>query len=284
LRAGRRLATLAAVPVGAGLVLAFSLVLYLTEVGARQVQLHGGTTQPDRLDILAEVVTIDLNRYEMLVRLAFVPRGALSDADGMTLARDVVLVVNAASGPSERQLAAGRLPSPTEVKLSFYEGEVADFPFDSHRATLLLAVGSSRSSSWEPVPIAVEVVAEVHGLAVQAAIIPNRDGTLAVQFSITRSWATKGFTLLIMATMWSLALSVLALTVSVVALGRKLETAILGWLGAMLFAFPALRNAAPGAPPIGTLGDYLAFFWAETIVALCLVLIAVVYIRRLLLQ
>jgi hypothetical protein len=284
LRAGRRLATLAAVPVGAGLVLAFSLVLYLTEVGARQVQLHGGTTQPDRLDILAEVVTIDLNRYEMLVRLAFVPRGALSDADGMTLARDVVLVVNAASGPSERQLAAGRLPSPTEVKLSFYEGEVADFPFDSHRATLLLAVGSSRSSSWEPVPIAVEVVAGVHGLAVQAEIIPNRDGTLAVQFSITRSWATKGFTLLIMATMWSLALSVLALTVSVVALGRKLETAILGWLGAMLFAFPALRNAAPGAPPIGTLGDYLAFFWAETIVALCLVLIAVVYIRRLLLQ
>ncbi|GIW11750.1 MAG: hypothetical protein KatS3mg061_2807 [Dehalococcoidia bacterium] len=280
MHAGRRVVALTVVPVVAGVLLTFSLALYLTEIGARQVHLQGGTTQPDRLDILADVVTIDINRYEMLVRLAFVPRGALSSADGVTLARDLVLLVNAASGPSERQLAAGRLPSPTEVTLSLYGGEAADFPFDAHQATLLLTVGSGHPPSLEPMPLALEVVAGVHGLAVQAEIVPTRDGTLEVQFSITRSWATKGFALLTMATMWSLALIVLGLTVAVVAFGKKIEATIFSWLGAMLFAFPALRNAAPGAPPIGTLGDYLAFFWAETIVALCVVLIAVVYIRR----
>jgi hypothetical protein len=31
-------------------------------------------------------------------------------------------------------------------------------------------------------------------------------------------------------------------------------------MGAMLFAFVAFRNAAPGAPPFGALMDYLSFF------------------------
>ncbi|MFF7633195.1 DUF4436 family protein [Kitasatospora sp. NPDC008050] len=28
-----------------------------------------------------------------------------------------------------------------------------------------------------------------------------------------------------------------------------------------------MRNAAPGSPPIGSLMDYVAFFWAEGIIA-----------------
>ena len=32
-----------------------------------------------------------------------------------------------------------------------------------------------------------------------------------------------------------------------------------------------VRNAAPGSPPIGSLIDYAAFFWAEGIIAASLV-------------
>lgn len=49
----------------------------------------------------------------------------------------------------------------------------------------------------------------------------------------------------------------------------------LGWMAATLFALIGMRNAAPGAPPIGSLIDYVAFFWAEGIIAACLVVTVV---------
>ena len=41
----------------------------------------------------------------------------------------------------------------------------------------------------------------------------------------------------------------------------------------MLFAFPAFRNMMPLAPPIGAFPDYIAFFWAEGIAAITLVVL-----------
>ena len=60
---------------------------------------------------------------------------------------------------------------------------------------------------------------------------------------------------------------------SLVFLGvRRIEVTLVGALGAMIFALPALRNALPGAPPLGVRADMLIFFWAElgAIIALCL--------------
>ena len=37
----------------------------------------------------------------------------------------------------------------------------------------------------------------------------------------------------------------------------------------LTFAIAGFRNAAPGSPPIGSLMDYLAFFWAEAVIAVC---------------
>jgi len=37
----------------------------------------------------------------------------------------------------------------------------------------------------------------------------------------------------------------------------------------------------PGTPPIGTLADFLSFFWAECLVAACLFVLVVIYLRRL---
>ncbi len=49
----------------------------------------------------------------------------------------------------------------------------------------------------------------------------------------------------------------------------------------MLFAFVAFRNAAPGTPPFGTLMDFTSFFWAEGIIAVCTLLMALRLIRTL---
>ena len=55
-----------------------------------------------------------------------------------------------------------------------------------------------------------------------------------------------------------------------------IEVTLVGALGAMIFALPAVRNALPGAPPLGVRADILIFFWAElgAIIALCLFITA----------
>ncbi|MGC1858211.1 MAG: DUF4436 family protein, partial [Pseudolabrys sp.] len=51
---------------------------------------------------------------------------------------------------------------------------------------------------------------------------------------------------------------------SLVFLGvRRIEVTLIGVLGAMIFALPALRNALPGARPLSVRADILIFFWAE---------------------
>jgi hypothetical protein len=60
---------------------------------------------------------------------------------------------------------------------------------------------------------------------------------------------------------------------SLVFLGvRRIEVTLIGVLGAMIFALPALRNALSGARPLGVRADILIFFWAElgAVIALCL--------------
>jgi hypothetical protein len=53
---------------------------------------------------------------------------------------------------------------------------------------------------------------------------------------------------------------------------RPPESTLIGALGAMVFALPALRNAIPGAPPLGVRADLLVFLWAviATVLALAL--------------
>ena len=58
---------------------------------------------------------------------------------------------------------------------------------------------------------------------------------------------------------------------------RKFETAAVAFLAALLFAFPTVRNNLPGNPPIGSLNDFLAFFWTEGIVALALVALLIAF-------
>jgi hypothetical protein len=62
---------------------------------------------------------------------------------------------------------------------------------------------------------------------------------------------------------------------------RTVRIGMVGLAGALLFGFVAFRNAMPGTPPIGTLGDFRSFFWAEGLVAACLFVLVVIYLRRL---
>jgi Domain of unknown function (DUF4436) len=48
----------------------------------------------------------------------------------------------------------------------------------------------------------------------------------------------------------------------------------------LLFAFYAVRNSQPNVPPIGVYGDFISFFWAETLVGVCLLVTIFTWVFR----
>jgi hypothetical protein len=81
-------------------------------------------------------------------------------------------------------------------------------------------------------------------------------------------------------TMWALTLCVIGLVLRVVLLGRPIQFPMFTFLAALLFAFPAIRNAQPNAPVIGVRSDYLSFFWCEALVAISLITLLGMWITR----
>lgn len=297
--------------IGAGIALIAFLGLYATvlqnfrdsgERKAGAVTLGHGFT--DGVNIAATVLSVDPIKGEMLVRLAFEPVGNLSN-DG-TLTKDLSLIVSAGSGNVERPFKKGKIMPPTDVTLELFDGQVTNYPFDRFKAELFVAMetappastttsGSSSSPSEAPtptspatsaeppeaVPVSMFVFESLHGFKID---IENRteedDGTVDALIRADRATSTVVFAVFVMILMWLLAVGALALALTVSLGGRKVELAMFGFLGSLLFAFPAVRNVIPGTPPIGSLNDYIAFFWCEAIVAVSLLIILAVWIFR----
>ena len=306
--------------------IAYALVLrsFIKEGGQRVASVtHEGERNPNHIEISVKIVSIDPIKGDVVARLEFEPHGNLTHDEGTTLARDLRLYVNSATGRQEHDFARGKRMNPLEVVVDMYEGDVMDYPFDSHRAQLMLYMevptpappaggtsagaapassppppaaaatpsaeaeeGAAPSATPEPpdeddIPLVVELFGSISGLEIEATRTRESTPTfVAIDMEIERASTVRFFSTFIMTAMWALALAVLFLTLLVAVGGRKVELAMFSFLGALLFAFPALRNSQPGTPPIGTLSDFIAFFWAELIIALCLLTPLALWLKR----
>jgi hypothetical protein len=250
-----------------------ALALYSAETSNRRSVFDTDATQePNRVDATAQIVGLDPIKGELTVRLDMQPVGDLVNADGRTLARDLKLVTNAATGPAERALPKGKIIAATDIVVSMYDGEVTDYPFDRQSTNLDLSLTGTDADST-PIPLNLSFNGAWHGFAIDAVPDPaTGPGQVYIDMSLARSGTTIAVAIFIMVLQLGLALALLVLLFSLIRGARKVELGMFSWMGAMLFAFPALRNASPGIPPIvGTLSDFLAFFWAESIVAIVLV-------------
>ncbi len=109
----------------------------------------------------------------------------------------------------------------------------------------------------------------------------EKDGVLEATFNLRRAPTAIFFSLLVTFIMWALALGVLLIAISVVQRRRRFELALITMMAAILFAMPAaLRGFQPGIPPPGVLSDFYGFFWCDVIVAISLVTVVTVYLRR----
>ena len=111
---------------------------------------------------------------------------------------------------------------------------------------------------------------KVHPIAAQ------RPDELPLRFEIRRTGAALFFGLAIYGAMFVLSICALMIGGLVFVGIRRIEVTLIGALGAMIFALPALRNTLPGSPPLGIRADLLIFFWAElvAIAALCMFVVA----------
>src|SRR2546423_859843 len=78
------------------------LTIYHQEGDIRTAQLSIGADQAtvaDRLDINAAIQSVDPIKGEVVVRLDFVPKGALASADGRSAAKDLSIETNSPLKP-----------------------------------------------------------------------------------------------------------------------------------------------------------------------------------------
>ena len=236
----------------------------------------------DRIDAYARIVSADPVKGDLSVRLTFTPHGSLLSADGATLSRDLLLDVSSAAGKHSYEFKKGKRMDPVEAIVEIFDGEPMDYPFDKHEAQLSFYFEPAGASEGDKsVPVAIELYGSVSGLKIDSEYAKeNADDHVVVDISLCRAPTAIFFSVFIMAAMWSLTLGVVFLVFRVLAGHRKIEISMFSFLGALLFAFPALRNSQPGTPPIGTLSDFLAFFWAEVLIALSLLAVVLTWLIR----
>jgi hypothetical protein len=283
-----------------------------------------GDKDPNHIEVDVKLVSIDPTKGDIVARMEFLPKGHYATAEG-TLAREVKMFVNSATGKTEIDFPKGKRMNPSEVVVNMYDGLVTDYPFDKHSAFLEMyfmpgkeekkpadaaakpaeaatpkptpaaeAPAESEEAKKEPeakpqakaddddeIPIGVDFVGSIPGFKIEAVKAKeSTDDYVGIEMSITRASTTKFFSMFVMLMMWGLTLAVLLLTLSVVLRGRKVELAMFSFTAALLFAFASVRGAQPGTPPIGTYSDFISFFWAEVIIALCLVVLVFTWLLR----
>jgi hypothetical protein len=307
-------------------VFAVALVLvlnaYKTEREKRSAVVSDlGDKDPNHIEVDVKLVTIDPNKGDVTARLEFVPRGHFTTDDGHTLARDLKLFVNSATGKQELDFQKGKRMNPTEVVINMYDGLVTDYPFDRHSAFLELyflaatkepgkdkfadaaakpaeaaaptieaptgeeekkpEAEKKTEAADEGIAIGVEFFGSIPGFKIDAARAKeSTEDYVGIDMTISRASTTMFFSLFVMLMMWGLTIVVIFLTLSVAVRGRKVEVAMFSFTAALLFAFATVRNAQPGAPPIGTFSDFISFFWAEVFIALCLVILVLTWLLR----
>ncbi|MFF0739283.1 DUF4436 domain-containing protein [Streptomyces sp. NPDC004111] len=232
-----------------------------------------GGAAADRIDIDATVQRVDATGRELVLRVLVTPRGALAEAGGLSPAEDLTLQTSPSVRGDLSFRAHSRIAS-VDVPVALSGGSITDYPFDSYETDLEFAA----VQGGESVPVRMTLTNRDALFSFGADATESR-GAAVFSAEVARSGGALVFAVFMMAAMWALAVAVLLGGWFLVRRRRGLTWPALGWMAATLFALAAFRNTAPGAPPIGSLLDYLAFFWAETLIAFCLTVVVVSAVR-----
>ncbi|MER7582765.1 DUF4436 family protein [Kitasatospora sp. NPDC097691] len=263
-RAPRRRRRLAAVLALVIALCAAGIGLYLNERNTReQTRELAIPSAPDWIELDVTAQDVDATAQQLTLYVTPVPHGRFAAGpDSQAFARPVEITLAGAPKVTIRA-AEGETAASQPVQVGMYDGTKTDYPFDRYR----MEAAFGATSAGAAVPVGLVFTDTDPFFVVRPQATTGTTGTVALDAKITRSRSTFILSWFMIAAMWALALAVLG---AAEVLYRKREGLVwpsLGWMAASLFALIGMRNAAPGSPPIGSLMDYVAFFWAEGIIA-----------------
>ena len=241
--------------------------------GAQPVQ-TGDDAVTDRVDITATIVRVDPAGGELTLRLLVVPRGALTTEGGLSPTEDLEILTSVAM-KTDPFFPAGERIGTVDVPVALGGTGITAYPFDQY--TALIELTARQGGTVVPVHM---TFSNRDALFAASADAYTEGGAGVVELGLGRSAGVLTFAIFMVVAMWALAIAVASAAWFLFSRRRGLIWPALGWMAASLFAIAAFRNAAPGAPPIGSLIDYLAFFWAEAIIAVCVFVTAISGIRQ----
>src|SRR5581483_2003047 len=236
-------------------------------------------------DVDANVVSVDPNDNEMTMRLSFVPHGSFRSPVG-TLSAPMDLIINGTVDKGTIKFGAGEFMDPIDITLAL-DGRVTRYQFDSYNVVFdVFFVRPNDVSNGQELfvaPTRLATRAAVHGFDLRVRDVSARfhePDFNFIRIRVERAASTLFFAVFIMVLMWALAIAGIAIATILTLVRHDIGPGVLGFLAALLFALPGIRQVLPGAPPLGALNDYLAFFWAEAIIAVTLSVLAVIFLRR----
>jgi Domain of unknown function (DUF4436) len=255
-------------------------------------------SKDDLVEVSMTVVGVDPVKGEIEARLEFTPKGIYNDEGSDYLAQPMLLTVNSIEKQgSEIPFKANKQMDAVTVKFATTEGDANGYPFDNHAAETYIyldavPVGEEAedATDYTPVKMNFSFSSNLPGYDISESPIEDEKpsevksenpGTeVAISVGISRSLSVRLFAVIVMVIMWILSILALSISIRVLLSGKLPEIGMLGWMAALLFAFPAVRNAQPAVPPVGTLCDFLSFFWAEVFVVTGICALGFSWLRR----
>ena len=233
--------------------------------------------------IYIEPVSIDALNNTMRVRISFAPSGTLYGERLAPTQRRLRLVITHDTAVEEIGIEANARPPTATFGVDLNDGSVADFPFDSYRANLRVKLFEDAIAAVDeakPLPAKITVWEGVLGFSLRSTEHPGSvPGEVRLSIEIRRSGAFALFALATYGAMIVLGCCALAIGLITFVGARRAEAPLIGGIAAIAFAMPVLRNALPGAPPLGVRADMFVFLWTEVAAVIGLALVTLDWAR-----
>ncbi len=227
----------------------------------------GDFDNPDRVDVSAWITRVDASTQALAVTMLEIrPHGVLSQNDTSVFATDAALLTNAV-GNWKTAIKAGDSAPDSEQRIQI-DGAFTNYPFDNYQTALNIHV---TNADGVELPVALTVYNSDPFFQISPASAPSQDGGTVVSLDIRRSPPTVIFAVFIMVLMLGLAAAAAVAGYYVLHWKRGLIFPACSMMAAILFALIPLRNAVPGAPPIGSIIDFGSFFIAEAVISISLI-------------
>ncbi|HEY4008549.1 MAG TPA: DUF4436 family protein [Acidobacteriaceae bacterium] len=280
----------------------------INEKAARSLELNDEVSAGDHVLVSIVVIKVDPATLQLTARIRIRPLGNIAQAT-VTPNANLRFFINNAPGQQVFEFKKGDAIRSIEVTVPI-NGDINRYPFDHYTTNVWLFMdtpdvsGKPKVSDTPPevlsdepgledfshpgvvtpnrraVPISIHFVASTPGMKYEGEIIRSGDTSATrVHLDLKRPTNLVNLSVTVMCLMMGIAVSVAAMVLKAV-FSRQgaLDVLPLSLSIGLIFGLPALRNVQPGVPPVGVLGDYFSFIWAELFVAAAAIMMAVIWV------